>query len=185
MFKYRKLFILMIVAIMLFTGCATSQEKVLTPPSINETPVKEIPNGYGAIGAELDDTYTIEEMLVYAIQDEFLAKSEYEKLIDEFKVDRPFTNIIRAEETHIELLKPLFEAYDITLPLDTSKDHLLIPDDLEEVYEVGVQAEIDNIAMYESFLNENIPDDIRSVFESLKTASESHLKAFQKNLNKY
>ena len=82
-------------------------------------------------------------------------------------------------------MKPLFESYDINLPLDTSKDHLLIPNDLKEVYEIGVQAELDNIAMYESFLLEDLPEDIRTVFESLKTASESHLLAFQKNLNRY
>lgn len=176
---------LMIITTLLFTGCTSTQEDIAAPDSEIEKSIIEDDNAYGAIGAELDDEYTIEEMLIYAIQDEFLARAEYEKLIQEFGVDRPFTNIIRAEETHIELLKPLFEAYDISLPLDTSKDHLLIPNDLKEVYEIGVQAELDNIAMYESFLQEDLPQDIRTVFESLKAASESHLLAFQKNLNRY
>ena len=185
MLKYRNLLTLIIIATMLFSGCSSTQEDTALPNTVAEDSAVEDDNAYGAIGAELDDSYTIEEMLVYAIQDEFLARAEYEKLIDEFEVDRPFTNIIRAEETHIELLKPLFESYDINLPLDTSKDHLLIPNDLKEVYEIGVQAELDNIAMYESFLLEDLPEDIRTVFESLKTASESHLLAFQKNLNRY
>jgi hypothetical protein len=36
--------------------------------------------------------------------------------------------------------------------------------------------------MYESFLEQDLPEDVRSVFEKLKAGSESHLLAFQKNV---
>ncbi len=188
MLKYKNLLIITVITALAFTGCTAPQKDATTPEPAEEKqeePVVEDINGFGAMGAESDEAYTLEEMLTYAIQDEYLARAEYEKLIDEFDVDRPFTNIIKAEETHIELLKPLFESYDIPIPSDTSEDHLMIPNDLKAVFEIGVQAEIDNIAMYESFLSEDLPDDVRSVFESLKTASESHLRAFQKNLDKF
>ena len=37
--------------------------------------------------------------------------------------------------------------------------------------------------MYESFLKENLPDDVREVFESLMNASEKHLAAFQRQVD--
>jgi hypothetical protein len=36
--------------------------------------------------------------------------------------------------------------------------------------------------MYETFLDQNLPDDVRIVFESLMHASENHLRAFQNRL---
>jgi len=55
----------------------------------------------GAKAAAADENYTLEEMLTYAIQDEYLAKAEYAAIIDTFDVTRPYTNIIRAENNHI------------------------------------------------------------------------------------
>jgi hypothetical protein len=40
---------------------------------------------------------SVEDMLVYAMQDEIAAKAEYEALIEEFGSVRPITNILRAE----------------------------------------------------------------------------------------
>ena len=37
--------------------------------------------------------------------------------------------------------------------------------------------------MYENFLKENLPDDIRKVFEALMNASEKHLAAFQRQVD--
>jgi hypothetical protein len=39
--------------------------------------------------------------------------------------------------------------------------------------------------MYESFLQEDLPGDVRDLFEQLKRASENHLRAFRNNLNRY
>ena len=54
--------------------------------------------------------------------------------------------------------------------------------DLTESYQAGVNAEVNNIAMYETFLDQNLPDNVRVVFESLMHASENHLRAFQNQL---
>ena len=103
-------------------------------------------------------------------------------IIDTYGSIRPFTNIIRAEETHIETLLPLFETYGITAPADDAASRIAKVASLTEAYEAGVEAEIDNIAMYEAFLSEDLPSDVRVVFESLMSASESHLKAFENKL---
>ncbi len=139
---------------------------------------------YGSAGAaekgEYTNEYSIEEMLIYALQDEYAARAEYNAIQNVFGEQRPFSNIEKSEERHIEWLLPLFEEYGVDLIEDTAVDHLLIPETLAEAFTVGVQAEIANIAMYDKFLDQELPDDIRSVFESLKSASENHLKAFER-----
>jgi len=139
---------------------------------------------YGAAGAAADTSFTIEEMLMYAIQDEYLAKAEYEAIMDTFGVINPFSNIAKSEQTHINLLTPLFETYDVAMPQDTASDYTAVPATLAETFAIGVDAEVKNIAMYESFLATDLPDDIRLVFERLKNASESHLKAFENGLDR-
>lgn len=134
---------------------------------------------FGAKGAEGDESITLEEMLKYAVQDEYLARMEYEKIMDEFGEQRPFSNIIKAEEYHIELLNPLLEKYDIVVE-DSSEDYVVVPESIEEALEVGIQAEIDNIAMYEKFLATDLPSDVELVFEELMSASENHLSAFER-----
>ncbi|NLM85859.1 MAG: DUF2202 domain-containing protein [Clostridiales bacterium] len=140
--------------------------------------------GYGANGVEESKTYTVGQMLVYALQDEYLARAEYRDIMATFQVNRPFSNIERAENQHIALLMPLFEAYGVTVPEDDAKEHLALPKTLDEIYQLGVQAEENNIAMYNAFLSrEDLPEDVQSVFERLLRASQNHLSAFSNQAN--
>lgn len=139
----------------------------------------EVP--FGAAGAALDESFTIEDMLTYAIQDEYLAQGEYEAIMAEHGVQKPFSNIIKAEGKHISMLLPLLEKYDVEVPADDSADRAVIPGSIEDSYKAGVEAEIKNIEMYESFLEEDLPDDVKIVFERLKSASEKHLSAFERS----
>ena len=140
---------------------------------------------FGARGAEGKSGLTIEQMLTYAIQDEYLARAEYELIIGEYGSIRPFTNIMAAEVRHIEWVTELFDAYGYPVPEDTAGKYVVLPEDLKSSFETGVQAEIDNIAMYETFLKQDLPADVRDLFERLKDASENHLRAFRNNLNRY
>jgi hypothetical protein len=140
---------------------------------------------FGARGAEGKSGLTVEQMLTYSIQDEYLARAEYELIIGEYGGIRPFTNIMAAEERHIEWVTELFDEYGYALPADTAGRHVVLPEDLKSSFETGVQAEIDNIAMYESFLKQDLPADVRDLFERLQGASENHLRAFRNNLNRY
>lgn len=138
--------------------------------------------GYGAEGALDDDTLTLADMLTYAIQDEYLARAEYARIIADFGSVRPFTNIMRAEETHIKTLLPLFDAYGIIVPADEGASHAVAVSSLTTAYQAGVSAEVSNIAMYDTFLEQELPDNVRTIFESLMRASENHLRAFQNRL---
>ena len=146
----------------------------------NASPAEYTDAGYGAAGALADDTYTLDEMLTYALQDEYLARYEYALIMDEYGEIKPFVNIKKAEEQHIAELLPLFDKYSVDVPEDESAAYAVMPETLLEAGETGVQAEIDNIAMYEKFLQRDLPDDVRDVFEALKSASEKHLEAFER-----
>lgn len=139
---------------------------------------------YGALGALENQNITLEEMLTYAIQDEYTALAEYNLIMNTYGNIRPFSNIARAETTHISLLEPLFEIYDIEIPVNESSQIVVLPVSLTEAYKAGVDAEVLNITMYESFLKEDLPSDVASVFESLKNASENHLRAFNNQVNR-
>jgi hypothetical protein len=133
-----------------------------------------------------DVEYSLEEMLVYAIQDEYLAKAEYELIISEYGEIRPFINIVEAEQTHIDMLLPLFETYNIQVPENNADELVVLPESITSALATGVEAEEMNIAMYKTFLNqENLPDDVRAVFEYLINASENHLNAFSKDRYNY
>ncbi len=136
--------------------------------------------GYGSMGALADENLTLEEMLTYALEDEYYAHTEYEMILDKFGDVRPFSNIVGSEQTHINALIPLFEAYDYRVPDDESAGLVTIPDTFEEALGLCAEAEVYNIDMYEVFLEQEVPDDVRTVFEQLKRASESHLEAFSR-----
>ena len=139
---------------------------------------------YGSSAVEEGSTYTLEQMLTYAIQDEYLASSEYSKIIEAFGAQNPYSNIIKAEANHIAALTTLFEAYKLALPENNADDYTTVPASLLEAAKTGVTAEVNNIAMYEAFLKQELPDDVKAVFTSLMRASQSHLKAFQRSVDR-
>ena len=134
-----------------------------------------------ATGAVNGASNTLEEMLTCAIEDEYAAQAEYEAIMDSYGTVRPFANISKAEARHINELLPLFDTYGVAVPENDAASRVAVPGSLAECYATGVDAEVKNIAMYESFLQEDLPDDVRAVFESLQTASEKHLNAFERN----
>lgn len=147
-----------------------------------------VESDFGALGAKDKTGLSLEQMLTYAIQDEYLARSEYAMITERYGNLRPFSNIRRAEERHIQELTGLFSAYGLRAPEDLSGGRVVLPPDLKTALETGVKAEVDNIAMYQAFLgtaaSAPLPDDVREVFEQLKSASQNHLRAFQTKLSR-
>ncbi len=137
----------------------------------------------GAARMDSSDSFTIKEALTYSMEDELLARAEYEKIIENYGKVKPFINIIEAEKKHIKYLEPLLEKYGVEYPV-IPDDAVVLPGTLEEAYRIGVEVEIANIAMYEKFLQNKLPDDVRGVFIKLKNASKNHLIAFERQLIK-
>lgn len=137
---------------------------------------------YGAASVKNNKEYTLEEMLHYALEDEHLALEEYKALMDKFDLTRPYSNIIQSEETHIAYLEDLYQSHNIPIPEITAENHLVLPSSAGEAAAIAVQAEIKNIAMYEIFLKQDLPGDVRDVFLFLKKGSENHLRAFERQV---
>jgi rubrerythrin len=142
-------------------------------------------DAYGSAAVADGQTYTLEQMLTFAIQDEYAAQAEYRLILAAYGENNAFANIIDAEATHIEELTALFAAYGYALPANDAADRVSLPATLEEAYQTGVSAENANIAMYQNFLAQaGLPSDVRDVFADLQNASESHLTAFTRNADK-
>jgi len=152
---------------------------------MEEDESNEAPYSYGAVGALEDDDLTMEEMFTYAIQDEQLAHGEYAYVLETFGDQAPFNNIVSAEAQHISEMTVLFEKYNLAIPTDESENHLKQAADIKEALENCATGEVDNIAMYNKFLEQDIPDDVRATFTALRNASEGHLQSFRKSLEKY
>jgi len=139
---------------------------------------------YGHWGALYPHQYDLHKALIYAIQDEHLARAEYQYINSRFSSPPAFRGIVNAEAMHISALANLFNQQGWPLPPNTAGQYLISVRTLSEAYAVGVQAEIENIAMYNRFLSRNdLPANWRTVFTNLRDASVCHQNAFERQLN--
>ena len=121
------------------------------------------------------------EALEMALDDEYKAWSTYQAVIDKFGDVRPFANIIGAEESHIAALKTLFERYGLDVPENEWVGNVPEFDTVNDACHGGVDAEIENAALYDELFSMIEHEDILEVFHNLRDASlEQHLPAFER-----
>lgn len=118
-----------------------------------------------------------------ALDDEYKAYSTYDAVIAKLGAVRPFSMIIRAEESHIASLKAVLDKYGEQIPTNPYDGKTTAAATKQANCQVGVDAEVANVALYrDDLLNKvkNYPD-ITAVFTNLMNASnDKHLPAFQK-----
>ena len=125
----------------------------------------------------------IVEAMGLAIEDEYKAKTTYEKIIEKFGKIKPFIMIVRAEETHISSLKAVYDKYGVDIPENNWGDKIIAPETLQEACATGVVAEIENARLYREDLLPLVSEypDIENVFTNLMNASQQkHLPAFER-----
>ena len=121
------------------------------------------------------------EILNEALMDEYKARDTYQRIIDTFDPVRPFINIVEAEQTHIELLLPLYEKYAVPLPPEPDPQRVSVPDSLLSACQLGVEEELANVAMYDRLIAATDLSDVMEVLRRLQAASrDHHLPAFQR-----
>lgn len=86
----------------------------MNPSSLKEDEKILSLEGYGSKGALADTNLTLADMLMYAVQDEYLAHAEYLLIMDIFGTQKPYSNIAKSEETHLALLKRFILPMDLT-----------------------------------------------------------------------
>lgn len=120
---------------------------------------------------------TLNQALRIALYDELHALRTYEAVIAKFGNRAPFSNIVQAEQTHINELLVLFDRYAVEPVVDDWA--VIAPNSLEEACQMGVLAEIDNMQMYDALLPYAQFSDVADVFYRLQAASvNNHLPAF-------
>ncbi|HOX41130.1 MAG TPA: hypothetical protein PK263_02970 [bacterium] len=118
-----------------------------------------------------------------ALDDEYKAYSVYDAVIAKIGSVRPFSMIIRAEESHIASLKSILDKYGETIPANPYPGKVTVEDTLKENCQIGVDAEIANVALYKDQLLPEVAaySDITAVFNNLMNASnDKHLPSFEK-----
>ena len=122
----------------------------------------------------------ISQILRIAVYDEFKAYETYSKIIEKFGLVQPFVNIKEAEAVHYSVLVKLMEKYQVEVPINNWYSKIEIPNSLIECCEMGVAAEINNIAMYNNLLQHVEEEDIKDVLFRLQAASfNNHLPTFR------
>jgi hypothetical protein len=124
---------------------------------------------------------TLKDRLTLALLDEYKSRATYAKILEKFGPVRPFVNIHEAEGRHVEALVHLFETYQIEVPVDHWPCRITVPATLKEACEQAVDAEQDNMTMYDRILAETSEPDVRRVLLNLQSASRNrHLPAFER-----
>lgn len=122
----------------------------------------------------------LHQILRIAVYDEFHAYETYSHVIRVFGPLPPFINIVEAEQRHIQALSNLCSRHKVAMPFNDWFGKITIPDTFAACCEMGIEAELENIAMYEDLLQYSQFDDVTDVFYRLQAASyNNHLPAFR------
>lgn len=130
---------------------------------------------------ELPPTF---QALCEALDDEYKARAAYRAIIAKFGPILPFANIVQSEQRHADALLRLFAMRGWQPPADRWEGQVIAPDTVAEACRMGVDAEIENVALYNRLFAMTDDPEVLSVFSALRWASqERHLPAFQRCLN--
>ncbi len=128
-------------------------------------------------GSDYDEA-SLKAALDVVLLDEYKARAEYEAIVEKFGAVSPYVQLINAETNHINTLTRIYTAFGFAVAADNGDAFAVLPASLETSYQIGINAETANIALYEGYLNTDLPSSIQRVFENLQRASVNHLAAF-------
>ena len=127
----------------------------------------------------------LEEILRDALEDERKAEATYAAVIEKFGEVRPFTNIIDAERRHSAAIERQMTRLGFAIPANHWEGKGEAPATLVEACSMAVEAEIENIALYDRLLPAIADDVVRQVLQNLQDASrDNHLPAFRRCLER-
>lgn len=116
-----------------------------------------------------------------ALDDEHKAWATYDQVVRDFGPVQPFVNIREAEARHIDALLSLFRRYALPAPDNPWPGRVPRFASLHEACAAGVDAEVENGALYERLLRSSDRPDVLAVFRNLQRASQqNHLQAFRR-----
>jgi hypothetical protein len=164
-----------LLAVLGFAAMAAAAEPARTPLCARLAPVT-------AERAPLDEA--AQAVVAEALQDEYHGRSLYGHALEALGDVGPFAHVVHAEERHAALLEELLESRDLSVPPDRGGGDADLPawPSRREACAAAVEFEVANVALYDRLLaDEDLPEDVRQVFEHNRTASlERHKPAFER-----
>jgi len=125
---------------------------------------------------------SVEAALGVAIDDEYKARATYREVLAVHGNVRPFSNVVEAEERHIDILEAVFAQRGLPVPPDPWPARVQAPSTVVEACEAAVVAERENVRLYDRLLSAvRGENDVETVFRRLQSASrDRHLPAFER-----
>lgn len=169
------------VGALLAGGFAASQAMGATPA---DAPT---PTTVGAAGTDLAPT------LVFASEEERMARDLYAAIADLYDGARPFSAITNSEQRHLDAVGALLGRYGVADPADSLpvgeyadpaiqklyNDWLArARTSLDAAYTVGVELEQRDIADLKDSIAGDLPADVDATLARLLDGSQMHLRAF-------
>jgi len=115
-----------------------------------------------------------------AVLEEYGALNLYNAVIDQFGAVIPFTQIVRAEQMHVNTLVRQADKYGIEVPANPGLSTPVSFTTLADACQAGVDAEIVDAALYDELMAVTDNADLIRVYTSLQSASlNMHLPAFE------
>ncbi|MEN8228442.1 MAG: DUF2202 domain-containing protein [Bacteroidota bacterium] len=131
--------------------------------------------------------------ILFMREEEKLARDVYLYLYEISQL-RPFLNISKSEQAHMDAIKYLIDTYELEDPVGENPEGVFENEDLQQLYneliekgstskeealKVGALIEEVDIIDLRTELEENAAnEDVVRVFENLRNGSERHLRAF-------
>ncbi len=120
------------------------------------------------------------DALNQAILEEYGALNLYQSVIAEFGNVYPFSQIVKAEQQHVNALVRQATKYGVSVPANPGLSTAPSFASLSAACQAGVDAEIADAALYDALKPDVTHTDILQVFNNLQSASlNSHLPAFE------
>lgn len=182
------------VLVSIFTGMKISEnnektENVTTKPSTSQTTSTVNKTAVTA------PAKTTEQLLLYLIEEEKLAHDVYTVMYQKYGAN-VFGNILESESTHQGRVLTLLQARNIADPrssevgtfknqeLQAFYDKLVAQGNTSavEAYKAGVAIEEKDIADISNQLATATDQDVIAALETLRSGSENHLRAFNRQL---
>ena len=131
-------------------------------------------------------------------EEEKLARDVYTALYEKWNL-RVFTNISKAEQTHMDAMKLLVDRYGLSDPMTTNEAGVFTNPELQKLYNdlvaqgstslenaVKIGSTIEDLDIYdlERLMKTADNDDILIVYQNLLKGSRNHLRAFDRQLQR-
>ena len=195
--------LLSVAALLAVTGAVLARPSDTVTQATNTTTVDQktavaTPPSETSAEAVASNKQTQEAQLLYLIEEEKLAHDVYTVMHEQYGA-KVFGNILSSEQKHQEEVLTLLQARGLADPrsselgifnnaeLQALYDQLIAQgkQSAEEAYKVGVAIEEKDIADITTQLATATDSDIVTTLERLRTGSENHLRAFNRQLSRY